>query len=47
MAVKGVTLMDSWVKDVMTNEVVSVRETAEYKEIEAAMRNCTSARCPC
>ena len=38
MAVKGVILMDSWVKDVMTNEVVSVRETAEYKEIVAAMR---------
>ena len=30
--------MDSLVKDVMTNEVVSVRETAEYKEIVAAMR---------
>ena len=30
--------MDSLVKDVMTNEVVSVRDTAEYKEIVAAMR---------
>ena len=30
--------MDSLVKDLMTNEVVSVRETAEYKEIVAAMR---------
>jgi CBS domain-containing protein len=38
MAVKGVILMDSWVKDVMTNEVESVRDTAEYKEIVAAMR---------
>ena len=30
--------MDSWVKDVMTTDVVSVRETAEYKEIVTAMR---------
>ena len=30
--------MDSRVKDVMTKEVVSVRETADYKDIVAAMR---------
>ena len=30
--------MDSSVEDVMTTEVVSVRETAEYKEIATAMR---------
>ena len=30
--------MDSRVKDVMTQDVVSVRETAEYKDIVAVMR---------
>ena len=30
--------MDSHVKDVMTQDVVSVRETAEYKDIVAVMR---------
>jgi CBS-domain-containing membrane protein len=38
MAVKGVILMDSRVKDVMTTDVVSVRETAEYKDIVAVLR---------
>jgi CBS domain-containing protein len=38
MAVKGVILMDSRVKDVMTKDVVSVRETAGYKDIVAVMR---------
>lgn len=38
MAVKGVILMDSRVKDVMTKDVVSVRVTAEYKDIVSVMR---------
>ena len=33
-----VRAMDSHVKDVMTRDVVSVRETAEYKDIVAVMR---------
>jgi CBS domain-containing protein len=38
MAVKGVISMDSRVKDVMTTDVVSVRETAEYKDIVSVLR---------
>jgi CBS domain-containing protein len=38
MAVEGVILMGSRVKDVMTKDVVSVRETAGYKDIVAVMR---------
>ena len=38
MAVKGVILMSSRVKDVMTTDVVSVRETAEYKDIVSVLR---------
>ena len=38
MAVKGVILMGSRVKDVMTTDVVSVRETAEYKDIVSVLR---------
>jgi CBS-domain-containing membrane protein len=38
MAVKGVISMDRRVKDVMTTDVVSVRETAEYKDIVTALR---------
>src|SRR5215471_20243421 len=38
MAVKGVILMGSRVKDVMTADVVSVRETAEYKDIVSVLR---------
>jgi hypothetical protein len=38
MAVKGVISMDRRVKDVMTTDVVSVRETAEYKDIVAVLR---------
>jgi len=38
VAAKGVILMDSRVKDVMTKDVVSVRETAGYKDIVAVMR---------
>jgi len=38
MAVKGVILMDSRVKDVMTTDVVSVRETAQYKDIVSVLR---------
>jgi CBS domain-containing protein len=36
--VTGVILMDSHVEDVMTRDVVSIRETAEYKDIIAVMR---------
>jgi CBS domain-containing protein len=38
MAAKGVISMDSRVKDVMTTDVVSVRETAEYKDIVSVLR---------
>ena len=38
MAVKGVILMGSRVKDVMTADVVSVQETAEYKDIVLVLR---------
>jgi CBS domain-containing protein len=38
MAVEGVISMDSRVKDVMTTDVVSVRDTAEFKDILSAMR---------
>src|SRR6516162_11040414 len=37
MAVEGVILMDSRVKDVMTTDVVSVRESAEYKDIVSVL----------
>jgi predicted transcriptional regulator len=35
---QGVRVMESRVRDVMTQDVVSVRETAEYKDIVAVMR---------
>jgi CBS-domain-containing membrane protein len=38
MAVKGVISMGSPVKDVMTTDVVSVRESAEYKDIVWVLR---------
>jgi CBS domain-containing protein len=38
LAAEGVIVMNSHVKDVMTRDVVSVRETAEYKEILAVLR---------
>jgi CBS domain-containing protein len=38
MAVKGVISMGSRVKDVMTTDVVSVRESAEYKDIVWVLR---------
>jgi CBS domain-containing protein len=38
MAVKGVISMGSRVPDVMTTDVVSVRETAEYKDIVSVLR---------
>jgi CBS-domain-containing membrane protein len=38
MAVKGVIWVDSRVKDVMTTDVVSVRESAEYKDIVSVLR---------
>jgi CBS-domain-containing membrane protein len=38
MAVKGVIWVGSRVKDVMTTDVVSVRETAEYKDIVSVLR---------
>ena len=38
MAVKGVIWVDSRVEDVMTIDVVSVRETAEYKDIVSVLR---------
>jgi CBS domain-containing protein len=38
MAVKGVIWVDSRVKDVMTTDVVSVRESAQYKDIVAVLR---------
>jgi CBS domain-containing protein len=38
LAAEGVIVMNSHVKDVMTTDVVSVRETAEYKEILAVLR---------
>jgi CBS domain-containing protein len=38
MAVKGVIWVDSRVKDVMTTDVVSVRENAEYKDIVLVLR---------
>jgi CBS domain-containing protein len=38
MAVEGVIWMDSRVKDVMTTDVVSVRATADYKDIVSVLR---------
>jgi CBS domain-containing protein len=38
LAAEGVIVMNSHVKDVMTRDVVSVRGTAEYKDILAVMR---------
>jgi len=46
VAVKGVIWMGSRVKDVMTTDVVSVRESAQYKDIVAVLCGLHVSACP-